>query len=824
MYLNQDDNGIVGGHYQIDHELGRGSFGITYLARDRHKLPPHNLVALKQISVTQPENVGERSSSYLENLEREARVLSTLKHDRIPQFLGRFDENDHFYIVQEYVAGNNLSGEINAGNKLSEAEAIAMLADILEVLKFVHARNIVHRDIKPANLIRRSSDNKIVLIDFGAVKEITTQHTNSSGATVTKIIGTLAYMPPEQAIGNPQFNSDIYALGITILQGLTGFSSEDICHAEREPLVDSHGNYLWEHAATEISDGLKEIISKMIQYCYGDRYQSAGDILQALQELGPIGMDPIGIDPIIDPIDIDDGQKSMRWNNFKRILIITSSLLAISVITAYWQRTNLLSLLKPACNSQIGDYMSCGEEILYPASKSNERKKANQAFKAGDYENALDYYRSSWEQDGADAETLIYMNNALLEASNADYYTLAIAAPLSYKKGTVAKNYELGQDYLRGVAQAQTEINLGLKEAAQASQFNLPGESFLELGRISTQKPKGLKIVVVDDRNSEAESRKMAPSIVAKPRILGLIGHHASNVTLGAVDIYEKAQLPEVSFTTTTSDLSDHPRKNFFRVAYTSLEEAKATSSVLNKLAIRDKKIAIFGNPGSDYSNNLRFKLKEIIKGQNIEIVKEFNLADDRNFSISLALQEAKNKGANILILLPDGQETNALSKAMELIAADNGNTVILAGNPLVNSKTEEIITDQPIQLIATTFWDPLVDPEGAFTKTSQQLWGTGVNGNMAMAYDATLAFIEAIKLQPNNPTRKSVLKQLSTLGFIFDGATGQDIKLNTPTNGDRLDFAPTLVKLLPCKNGDRFYEFVPIKYLDAKAAGLSCS
>ncbi|MFM2315261.1 MAG: hypothetical protein RLZZ04_4537 [Cyanobacteriota bacterium] len=793
MDLNQND--VVGGHYQIESELGRGGFGITYLAKNRHKIQPEDLVALKQVSIAQQNNnIGERSSSYLANLEREARVLATLKHDCIPEFLGRFEENSYFYIVQEYIEGNDLRKEIVPGKKLAQPEAIAMLRDILTVLQIVHDKNIIHRDIKPANLIRRNRDQKIVLIDFGAVKEIMTKHTNSSGITVTRIIGAPAYMPPEQAIGNPQLNSDIYALGVTMLQAVTGFSSEEIYDIECEPHKDNYGNYVWEDYATEIDDGLKKIISKMIQYRCGDRYLSVAEVLEALDSTtGRL----LPLPPL---------------TTIVRIALV----LAILTITAYYQRINLLSLFNPACTLETGDHLSCGEETLYAASKSYERAKANQAVRENKYELALEYYQSSWQKDGRDAETLIYMNNALLEANNIDYYTLVVAVPLSYKQGIEAKNYELGQDLLRGVAQAQTEINLSLTKSDQATQYNLPGKNFLEPRSISPQKSKGLKIVILDDRNSEDESKKMAPIITAKPKVLGLIGHYASNVTLGAINTYEKQQLPQVSPTTSTSELSEHHRSSFFRVVYTTIEDAQATSSTLESLAIKDKKIAIFYNPSSDYSNNLRSKLKEIIRNP---IVKEFNIAEDQNFSTSLALKEAKSKGANIFILLPDGQETNALAKAIELIQADNGNTVILGGNPLVNSKIEQIKTDRPLQLIATTYWHFLLDPEETFAKNSQKLWRAKINGKTSMAYDATLALIEAIKLQ-KNPTRQNVLKQLSTPGFTFDGATGQDIKFNTPQNGDRLNFSPTLVRLVNCGNSN---SFVPLSIDDLEASNLAC-
>ncbi|MGL5077456.1 MAG: serine/threonine protein kinase, partial [Waterburya sp.] len=241
MLLSPND--IVGSHYQIIQILGKGGFGITYLARDNNRIAPNNLIALKQIFINQQndevDDIDERSTSYLQKLEQEARVLSQLQHDRIPKFFGRFEENGYFYIAQEYIEGHSLTEEILPGKQLSQSDAIAILREILLILQFVHAQRIIHRDIKPANLIRRHSDNKIVLIDFGAVKEINTQYKNSSGITLTKIIGSPGYMPPEQARGNPQFNSDIYAVGIILLQAITGFSGKEIYDLECIPKLDN---------------------------------------------------------------------------------------------------------------------------------------------------------------------------------------------------------------------------------------------------------------------------------------------------------------------------------------------------------------------------------------------------------------------------------------------------------------------------------------------------------------------------------------------------------------------------------------------------------
>ncbi len=219
MCLNPGD--IIGGHYQIDRELGNGGFGRTYLAKEM-RLPNNPLCVVKEIKPL------SNDPSVLQDVEerfnREANALYYLgKHDQVPQLFGYFEEKGRFYLVQQYIEGHDLSQELTVGRQLSEDESIDLLKGILEVLKVVHEQNIIHRDIKPSNLIRRKQDGKIVLIDFGAVKEISTLAVNPSGQVgTTKVIGTQGYMPLEQARSRPQLSSDIYAVGMIGIQAVTG--------------------------------------------------------------------------------------------------------------------------------------------------------------------------------------------------------------------------------------------------------------------------------------------------------------------------------------------------------------------------------------------------------------------------------------------------------------------------------------------------------------------------------------------------------------------------------------------------------------------------
>lgn len=180
--------------YKIIEFLGSGGFGDTYLAED-WDLPGLPQCVVKHLKPKYAEPAVLPIAKSLFN--REAGVLYLLgnEHDQIPQLFAHFEENGEFYLVQEFVDGHDLSKELYPGKQLSEAEVVKLLREILEVLVVVHKLNIIHRDIKPQNLMRRGKDGKIVLIYFGAVKEISTLIVNAQGQTSWTVpIGTPGYM------------------------------------------------------------------------------------------------------------------------------------------------------------------------------------------------------------------------------------------------------------------------------------------------------------------------------------------------------------------------------------------------------------------------------------------------------------------------------------------------------------------------------------------------------------------------------------------------------------------------------------------------------
>ena len=277
------------GRYKIVKQLGGGGFSHTFIAEDGH-LPDHPLCVIKQLKPVSSQAEVLRISREL--FDKEAKILYRLgKHDCIPSLLAHFEEDQEFFLAQELIEGNVLSQEIKSGQCWGEGYTIDFLTDILSTLDFVHQQQVIHRDIKPSNLIRRDRDRKIVLIDFGAVKEVSTQSINQSfinqsfsqsfnqsGNTSSLVIGSPGYMPNEQYSGKTIFASDIYAIGIIAIQALTGLSPNQI----PEDLLTSE--FCWRDRV-EVTPTLADVIDKMVRFDFRQRYQSIDELLEAIQPL-----------------------------------------------------------------------------------------------------------------------------------------------------------------------------------------------------------------------------------------------------------------------------------------------------------------------------------------------------------------------------------------------------------------------------------------------------------------------------------------------------------------------------------------------------------
>jgi eukaryotic-like serine/threonine-protein kinase len=267
---------LLDGRYQVVQELGAGGFGQTFLAQDQ-KIPGNPTCVVKQLKplYTSPEQLEFARQLF----QREAETLAKLgSHDQIPRLLAYFTEGNEFYLVQDYVEGQPLEAELGTGQRWDERQVMHLLQELLPVLVFVHDQGVIHRDLKPANVIRRRQDNKLVLIDFGAIKQIQGNAGAAGTAMTGTRIGTMGYMSPEQGRGKPQVSSDLYALGMMGIQGLTGKTPSQLAE---DP---DTGELIWQNLVT-VNPGLAAVLTQMVRYDFRDRYKNAVEVLQAIQPL-----------------------------------------------------------------------------------------------------------------------------------------------------------------------------------------------------------------------------------------------------------------------------------------------------------------------------------------------------------------------------------------------------------------------------------------------------------------------------------------------------------------------------------------------------------
>jgi serine/threonine protein kinase len=364
------------GTYQLLKFIGQGGFGDTFLAEDLNPVVEKRYCIVKRLRMDShhpPETVAKIKKAF----EQEARILQNLgeKSGNIPCLYDYFSltvtepqlhtSQEFNYLVQQYIEGEDLSKELKQQGLFSEAKVLDLLTNILPVLEFIHSHNVIHRDIKPSNIMRcPTENNKFYLIDFGAVKQVIKGDIRTTETSI--VFGHSNYAPPEQIYGR-QVNdsSDLYALAAACVLLLTG-----------EYHRDSRVNQLWNwRKYPHISEHLGKILQRMLQEEPYYRYQSAREVIEALNKPDE---KPFSINQTINPSGGEETEvippPQSQFIKVIKVLLIAGIILSPIGFLAYQFIKNSGGDSQPTI-VQLFEDQEFGIEIRYPQNWQAEKKQ-----------------------------------------------------------------------------------------------------------------------------------------------------------------------------------------------------------------------------------------------------------------------------------------------------------------------------------------------------------------------------------------------------------------------------------------------------------------
>ncbi|MEQ8171217.1 MAG: tetratricopeptide repeat protein [Candidatus Eremiobacterota bacterium] len=264
----KDEKKVLKGRYKVISLLGEGGMGAISLAYD---LSLNKLCAIKGICKKGLSDLAEKErDAILKPFKKEAEMLASLRHPGLPCVTDYFTEKDVCYLVMDYIEGKDLEVILEESEEkvIPEKQVLEWAIQMCRVLEYLHGQEppIIHGDIKSANIIVRDIDGRIMLVDFGAASFI-------SSGILDEVVITDGYAPPEQYEASPEVRSDIYALGATMYELLTGELPDETFNFE--PLGE---------IIPDISPEMEDIVMKCLEYEVEDRFSDARELKQHLLE------------------------------------------------------------------------------------------------------------------------------------------------------------------------------------------------------------------------------------------------------------------------------------------------------------------------------------------------------------------------------------------------------------------------------------------------------------------------------------------------------------------------------------------------------------
>ncbi|UKO99213.1 ABC transporter substrate-binding protein [Nostoc sp. UHCC 0870] len=422
----------------------------------------------------------------------------------------------------------------------------------------------------------------------------------------------------------------------------------------------------------------------------------------------------------------------------------------------------------------IEDRISFGEKTLITGEITPEKQAGINAIASRNYSQAINNLESSLRRKPNDPEALIYLNNARI--GSAPSYTIVVSAPIITNPKPDEPNP--GLEILRGVAQAQNEIN-------------------------AAEKIEGvfLKIGIANDDNNPDVAQEVANNLVKNSQVLGVVGHFGSDTTIAAGSIYNNGKLVAISPTSTSVEISKSG-PYVFRTVPSDLIAGRALADYMVN-SLKKTKAVVFFNSQSSYSKSLKDNFFNPLISQGGEVIEEFDISEN-NFNAAQSVQRANEQGAEVLMLAAN---TPTLSQALQVIKINDRRRILLGGDSFYSKRILEEGNAQSEGMVVAAPWHIDGDPLSSFPRRSRELWRGDVSWRTALSYDATVALIAALK---RNPTRSGVQEALSNRNFSANGASGV---IRFFPSGDR-NTSVQLVKIVPAspsRSGTGF-DFEPVK------------
>ena len=488
------------------------------------------------------------------------------------------------------------------------------------------------------------------------------------------------------------------------------------------------------------------------------------------------------------------------WEKFKLLLKLASTgclqitvagiLLGVVVINVV--KNQLFPTPDTSPIPEISLNISQGEKLLISSEKTPAKEMGIQEFDSEKFARAIAQFRQSLQIKKNDPETLIYLNNAIAQQKSntniGEKIEIAVSVPIGQES-------DIAQEILRGVAQAQSEFNCGLNKISLAitnieSTLNCSG-SF---------NSKFLKVTIADDEYLPETAEKIAQALVENQKIIAVIGHSSSDMTLQAGDIYNQAKLVAISPTSTSISLKNFG-KFIFRVAPSDDLAAQALFNYLNQQNWGKQNIAVAYIPGNNYSESLAKEFEKLLPAK---FVYKCDISVG-NFSASDCVESAKNKGAEIMFLVPATDRT--LGNAIGIINNAKG-LKLLGGDSAYNPRVLKDAGKQAEQANLTLAIPWHRYPNSEFAQTAKKFWNAEVSWRTATSYDATKTIIKAVDEMMGNYSRKQLQRILSSRDFYVEGVTG---KIRFGKLGDRQFLDKDKSVLVQVKPSVKYgkYEFV---------------